>query len=255
MYYEEPQESILNWIKPEVHAAVKPARYQSKFKGTTDKLVGSTFGVKTGGKGGTFGRSVKDTINPGTFLKGREKIGSGIPSSKPGKFHRATATKKPALPSKKDRPVYGLKSSKNFVVANAVENILAAPKPGKAMAADYLHKEDFGKVPAYLHEVKAEIAAEDEFVRGMLEASEETGGGPRLSELPDSEREDLLEALKAKWDEVNKAYQLITFKRISSSNSTTGAIRRKEDCERQLAELERDIERLSGRGPVLVVED
>ena len=30
---------------------------------------------------------------------------------------------------------------------------------------------------------------------------------------------------------------------------------RKEECERQLAQLEKDIERLSGSGPVLVVDE
>lgn len=30
---------------------------------------------------------------------------------------------------------------------------------------------------------------------------------------------------------------------------------RKEECERQLAQLEKDIERLSGKGPVLVVDE
>jgi hypothetical protein len=32
--------------------------------------------------------------------------------------------------------------------------------------------------------------------------------------------------LQAKWDDTNAVYQKITFKRISSSNATAGAIRR-----------------------------
>lgn len=51
--------------------------------------------------------------------------------------------RKPPVPSRKDVPVYGVKSSKNFVVANAVENILAVPAAPE-VAPDYLHKEDFG---------------------------------------------------------------------------------------------------------------
>ena len=39
-----------------------------------------------------------------------------------GKFDRA-AEKKAAIP--KEKPIHGLVSDKNFIVANAVENILA----------------------------------------------------------------------------------------------------------------------------------
>ncbi len=45
-------------------------------------------------------------------------------------------------------------------------------------------------------------------------------------ELPEDERMELLAALKAKWDTVNQEYQKVTFKNISTSNSTAGTIRR-----------------------------
>ena len=35
---------------------------------------------------------------------------------------------KPAIPKRDEKPIHGLVSDKNFIVANAVENILAAPK-------------------------------------------------------------------------------------------------------------------------------
>jgi len=35
---------------------------------------------------------------------------------------------KPPVPKKDEKPIHGLVSDKNFIVANAVENILAAPK-------------------------------------------------------------------------------------------------------------------------------
>lgn len=40
------------------------------------------------------------------------------------KFNR-DADKKPAVPKKDEKPIMGLVSDKNFIVANAVENILA----------------------------------------------------------------------------------------------------------------------------------
>ena len=45
----------------------------------------------------------------------------------PSKFNRA-GDKKPGVPKAADKPVMGLKSDKNYIVANAVETILAAPK-------------------------------------------------------------------------------------------------------------------------------
>lgn len=161
------------------------------------------------------------------------------------------------MPSRDDRPLYGLKTSKNFVVSNAVENILAAPQPRPAAEPDYLRKSDFGKAPAYLSEVKQEIEQEKEFIRTML--AEDAGAGDddyeEVRELSEEDRAGLIKALKAKWEEVNHAYQLITFKRISSSSSTIGAIRRKEECENQLAQLEKDIAKLEARGPIYVVDD
>lgn len=40
------------------------------------------------------------------------------------KFDRGV-TKKAAIPAKDEKPIHGLVSDKNFIVANAVENILA----------------------------------------------------------------------------------------------------------------------------------
>jgi hypothetical protein len=43
-----------------------------------------------------------------------------------------------------------LVSDKNFIVSNAVENILAAPKIPTNKNADFLKKKNYGKVPKYL---------------------------------------------------------------------------------------------------------
>ena len=47
------------------------------------------------------------------------------------KITRATVPK-PAVPKRDEKPIHGLVSDKNFIVANAVENILAGkPHPNK----------------------------------------------------------------------------------------------------------------------------
>lgn len=91
---------------------------------------------------------------------------------------------------------------------------------------DYTKKEDYGKVPAYLGEVKAQIDEERTMIQEMLMQQDVEGDYDTVTELSDSERKELIAALQAKWDAVNAQYQLITFKRVSSSNSTVGAIRR-----------------------------
>merc|ERR1719343_1521841 len=74
----------------------------------------------------------------------------------------------PPVPRAKDTPpVMNLVTSKNFVVANAVETILAAPKKVSQGTKDYLCKEDYGKVPKYLQHIKADIEAEYEYIRQL----------------------------------------------------------------------------------------
>merc|ERR1712159_574280 len=76
---------------------------------------------------------------------------------------------RPALPGKDDKPIMNLVTSKNFVVANAVETILAAPKKTQQGAKDYLSKEDYGKVPKYLKNIKQDIEAEYDYIRQLQE--------------------------------------------------------------------------------------
>ena len=61
----------------------------------------------------------------------------------------------------------GLVSDKNFIVSNAVENILAAPKLPGNNNKEYLKKKNYGKVPRYLQTIKKEIEDEYQLVREM----------------------------------------------------------------------------------------
>ena len=64
--------------------------------------------------------------------------------------------KKDNVPKVSERPVQGLKSNKNFIVTNAIENILSTAKKNEEQA-DYLKKKDFGKTPDYLNKIKENI--------------------------------------------------------------------------------------------------
>lgn len=114
-----------------------------------------------------------------------------------------------------------------------------------------MKKEDFGKVPAYLSQVKEEIKRENQMIeRYVKEQMGEVEEAPEVyEEFTEEEREALLDALKAKWDAVNAQYQKITH---LVKLDTAGQLRRKEQLEAQLTRLENDIQRLDRPGPILI---
>lgn len=156
------------------------------------------------------------------------------------KFQR-TGAKKEAVPKKNEKPIMGLTSDKNYIVANAVENILAAPKVKENKDRDYTKKKEYGKVPKYLTKIKNEIDQEYEMVREMQMEEEQQKDREKFM-LLDNEREELIAALKKKWEVTHKTYQEITH---VQKIDTVGLRRKKEQCEIDLKQLEKDIEKLS----------
>jgi hypothetical protein len=130
----------------------------------------------------------------------------------------------------------GLKSDKNFIVANAVENILAAPK-APAEPTQYRNKKGYGEVPRYLNKVKADIDEEYVTLRRLREEEIEEENRQRYLMAPEEVKE-LREGLRRKWEAVNKQYQQLTH---VSKVDTQGLLRRKEGAEKELAQLEKDI--------------
>lgn len=57
------------------------------------------------------------------------------------------------MPKVTDKPVQGLKSGKNFIVTNAIENILSNAKKVDE-PVDWQKKKDYGKTPEYLNRIK-----------------------------------------------------------------------------------------------------
>ncbi len=149
--------------------------------------------------------------------------------------------KKAAVPKKDEKPIMGLVSDKNFIVSNAVENILAAPKLPQNSDKDYLKKKNYGKVPKYLQKIKKEIEDEYQLVREM-QIEEEADMDRQKFLMDDSEKQELIAALKKKWEVVHKEYQTLTHKK---QLDTLGLKEKYERCERELNQLERDIQQLS----------
>ena len=176
-----------------------------------------------------------------------------ISRAAPAKFTRPLVRpKKPAVPRRDEKPVMGLQTTKNFLVANAVENILAVPKKIDDEEPRYVLKRDYGKVPEYLGEVKAAIEEEKAVLREYLEEEQTVGDGPVAVELPAEERRRLILKLKRKWDSVNREYQKISHQTVLD---TINKLKKKESFESQLEHLERTIEKLESYAKIYITED
>lgn len=67
------------------------------------------------------------------------------------------------MPRRNEPPVTGILSKTNFVTANAVDTILAVPRRVPKPDLNYLEKEDYGKVPAYLEQASYKNKARAEW--------------------------------------------------------------------------------------------
>jgi hypothetical protein len=200
-----------------------------------------------------------NAIPPSRILKKGSGVGGGAGDANSAKQTGFSydQSKRAPIPSKEElRDVSASlkhKDTKNFITSNAVENILSVPKQA-AQPTDWLKKKDFGQVPKYLSKIKSEINDEYEYIRSMQQQQEEeqAAGGMRL--LPEEERLKLIDELKAKWDSVNSTYQQSSVLSLASLD-TIGKVKRKEMYEAQLAQIEKDIEKLSKKFVYVRCED
>jgi len=156
-----------------------------------------------------------------------------------GVAKRTTAKDKPTVPRRDEKPVMGLVSQKNYITANAVDNILAVPKKPISNEVNYLQKQDYGQVPMYLSRVRQQITEEYRMIEEMQQ-SNQPQNDDEIEMLTDGEREKLLEGLKSNWATINKEYQTLSF-----TLDTPAKKKRKEEFEAQLEQIENDIKKLS----------
>ncbi len=203
-------ENIKDWIQEEVKVPEKPPLYRSKY-------------------------DPKAPVSYSTF-------GKSAPYESPG----PAKAKKPAVPRRNERPVYGLKTERNYPTANAVEVILAVPKKTPGPEPRYVDKPDYGKVPEYLKDIKDIIEEEKAVIEEYLRDSKPvlTAEG-YCEDLAEADRVALIKKLKRKWAYLNAQYQNILGAESRSKKQ------QKEKFERQLTEVENDIKLLQ-RGPVRV---
>lgn len=246
-------ESIYKWIAPVPVVPEKPPMYKSSAAvvAHSKELVASTIRVK-------HAKHVMGSISTREEpLMAHSKDKTLDPYSLPAPF-KYPSSNVPPVPRRHERPLSLPASGKSFVQQNAVDAIMAPRRAREKPApVDWLKAPSFGKVPGYLAGVKQELEQERDLMVQMIDAQQmesESASGGHTREMADDERAELIEALKRKWDTVNDKYQVISHRNISTSNSTKGEIRWKETCEQQMAQLEKDILRLSSHGPVYIVE-
>lgn len=269
-------ESIYNLIPPAEEVKQKEAMHRSKYPGSIPPTASS------------FGRALKTTVpvsnlageyelddkrdmgatwgprdgvkkSPKQFTKVREKH-NDLPEATRFEYR---GEKKPAVP-KADEAVreytqtVNARPSKNFLVENAVKIVMNEGLGSKTLKTkaqqdkDYLKKPDFGTVPSYLDEIKEAIHAEKEQIRRLMdsEKEEEAKRQSQMRALSEDEKQELLSALKKKWETVNAQYQGMTH---MTALDTLTKIRRKEEYESNLAELEKSMEKLNKK--VVFVKD
>jgi hypothetical protein len=272
-YFTEDFESVYKIIPPKVVHQEKPPKYRSKHHpskpatastfhqmNTTHPLVSNLAGdfagkvvadkdVRTMGKApGSNASTPRDYIRKAshncavaTLAEVKHKSPESLqPTSLKPRM-------KGNVPSRSEPPVMSLVTTKNFIVANAVEAILAAPKKVAQPRKDYIKKEDYGTVPKYLAHVKDDVQAEYDYIQ-MLEEERAAMTRSAVRPMEDDERQALISGLKEKWDKVNIEYQATTH---LTKLDTAGKIRRKEHYETTLAQIEKDLEKLNRKNIVI----
>jgi hypothetical protein len=151
--------------------------------------------------------------------------------------HPMRLTIKPPLPNPNDPPLMGIKSDKDYVVSNAVEVIIAAPKNVCADRTNYLMKADYGKIPKYMKKIRKELEIERYRDEKLKQEQQESLKSKRRV-LSIDERRSLLASLKERWNNVNKEYQQMTHMTVLD---TLSKVQRKEAFEKELDQIEKDI--------------
>ncbi|CAJ1354116.1 unnamed protein product [Effrenium voratum] len=265
---------IYRIIPPKPEVVPRPPMHQSKHSPdkppscTTFALLGTTCPTVANVAGDLEGKPVASRSHatwgkprgayaedPAGYLKKCARSGGKVPTLAELKRQHPEALAPTELkprtrlgpPRKEEKPVMNLVTAKNFIVANAVEVILAAPKKLPEGSRDYLKKEDYGKTPKYLTHIKKDIDAEYQYIRALQQAREQEEAD-RMRPLSEEERNGLIEGLKTKWEQVNTAYQGGTH---ITKLDTMGKMKRKERHESELMQIEKDIEKLSKKNIII----
>jgi len=249
-------ESIYNLI-PKHYVPPAKATHRSNLKSSVKVNGESTkFPRKT------MGPAKVETRAPDDFLKKHEKepqMGEKKPFTYPD-----TDSRRPPIPRKDDRPIMGIKTTKDFIKQNAVENIMSVPKkPAKnfvdtkkgdkqplqpsGLEPVYVHKKDFGETPKYIKLREEEIRKAQEEYNAYLVDRYQRGAMKKMTE---DERQAILSGLKSNWEYMHHEYQ-----GLSVVTDTAPKKHRKERMEAEMKQLERDIETIEKHRTIYIANN
>lgn len=103
-----------------------------------------------------------------------------------------------------------------------------------------LKKKTYGRVPKYVTKIKAEIEDEYNLVREMQIEEQNERDRQRML-MPEEERQELIAALKKKWEVLMRDYQKESH---HGKLDTIGKKGRKEILEAEMDQVEADIKKL-----------
>lgn len=195
-----------------------------------------------------FGPKQSHTSNPLQYLKKTDRILPDPLQNENGGF-TYNDQRKPALDHYNPTYVPAATNSlsnpnaPNYIHENMLAVIMADSKKPSNNNVDYLNKKDFGKIPAYLNDVKQQIESEKAYIRSMLQhqSTASHSATPTLRLLPEGDRQQMLNTLKQQWQTVNGEYQTLTHLTVLDPRK----MKRKEELEARLESLEGCIEKLN----------
>jgi len=249
---EEAEESIYNLVEKEPAKKIKPPRHVSKFSSTAKAEAKAN---KNESK--TMGPAKVKLANPEEFTRKKEAAHKEVT-----KFtYPDAANNKPKVPNHAEKPLMGIKSNKNFITTNAVDNILSVPKKPAANFVDtkhgathpldpsgltpkYLKKKNYGQTPVYLEKRKEEVERMQQEYDEYVQESMKRGA---MRELTLDERNNIIAGLKCNWEEIHHQYQ-----GLSVVTDTAPKKNRKERMEAEMNQLEKDIELLEKHGKIYI---
>jgi len=250
----EKEESIYNLIPKTPKKPPKAERHVSKFHSTVkDESKHSRKENKT------MGPSKVTVKEPDQFLKKRSKLPA--PLEKKDFKYPDGDQRRPAVPKHNEKPIMGIKSEKNFISTNAIDNIMSVPKKPAANYVDtrngtvnslepsgltpkFLNKKEYGKTPTYLTKRNEEAKRVQEEYDAYVEESLKRGA---MKCLNDSERQNIISGLKANWEEIHHQYQ-----GLSVVTDTAPKKNRKERMEAEMDQLEKDIDLLEKHSKIYI---
>lgn len=252
---EYGEEHLIHLIPKEDEEKIVPRMYKSKFR---HQVANDNKFEKFANK--TMGPAKVNVRTPENFLKKSDGSTAQMPRP-PNSLNKYNAglgvfddspyerqASKPAVPKVQNPRCK--QTEKDFIVANAVENITSVSRKPKLNYVDtkeghknelissglvprFSLKPDFGKTPDYLKKRKETIAqAQEEYDAYVLEKMRHNS----LQQIDQNSKDKVLSGLKAKWEELHHQYQ-----GISVVTDTAPKKNRKERLEAQMSHLERDI--------------